>query len=157
MESISVLESELIEQGWETKPMMGFNELVGPIWARREGDVCVKGVLVTDKHLNFRGTLHGGMLATFADSVLGRTVVDAVKPRPSATVQLDMHYVAPVRLGDFLEGRAEIIRVAGSLVFVAGRFSVGAGVVATANGVWKILHVSRSGSVEAGSRPPEQE
>jgi hypothetical protein len=30
-----VLESELIEQGWATKPMTGFNELVGPIWARR--------------------------------------------------------------------------------------------------------------------------
>ena len=152
-----MLESELIEQGWETKPMMGFNELVGPIWARREGDVCVKGVLVTDKHLNFRGTLHGGMLATFADSVLGRMVFNAVKPRPSATIQLDMHYVAPVRLGDFVEGRAEIIRTTGSVVFIAGRFSVGAGLVATANGVWKILSVSQRSPVEADARPPERE
>jgi hypothetical protein len=31
------------------------------------------------------------MLATFADSVLGWTVFNAVKPRPSATIQLDMH------------------------------------------------------------------
>ena len=152
-----MLESELIEQGWETKPMTGFNELVGPIWARREGDVWVNGFLVTDKHLNFRRNLHGGMLATFADSVLGRRVSNAVKPRPSATVQLDMHYVAPVRLGDFLEGRAEIIRVAGSLVFVAGRFNVGAAIVATANGVWKILNAGRSGSAEADPRGPERE
>ena len=152
-----MLESELIEQGWTTKPTTGFNELVGPIWARREGDVWVNGVLVTDKHLNFRGTLHGGMLATFADSALGRTVVNATRPRPSATVQLDMHYVAPVRLGDFVEGRAEIIRVAGSLVFVAGRFNVGAAIVATANGVWKILNAGRSGSAEADPRGPERE
>ena len=150
-------ESELIEQGWATKPSTGFNELVGPIWARREADVWVNGLLVTDKHLNFRGTLHGGMLATFADSVLGRTVVNATRPRPSATVQLDMHYVAPVRLGDFVEGRAEIIRVTSSLVFVAGRFNVGSAVVATANGAWKILNVSQRGPVEAGSRPPERE
>jgi acyl-coenzyme A thioesterase PaaI-like protein len=152
-----VRESELIEQGWATKPTAGFNELVGPIWARREGDIWVNGFLVTDKHLNFRRNLHGGMLATFADSVLGRLVFNAVKPRPSATIQLDMHYVAPVRLGDFVEGRAEIIRVTGSLVFVAGRFSVGAGVVATADGVWKILNVSQRSSVEADPRPPERE
>jgi acyl-coenzyme A thioesterase PaaI-like protein len=152
-----VLESELIERGWATKPTTGFNELVGPIWARREGDVWVNGFLVTDKHLNFRRNLHGGMLATFADSVLGRMVFNAVKPRPSATIQLDMQYVAPVRLGDFVEGRGEIIRVTGSLVFVAGRFSVGSRVVATANGVWKILNVSQRSSVESDSRPPERE
>ena len=52
MEIIVVLESELIEQGWETRPTMGFNELVGPIWARRDGDGWVNGFLVTDKHLN---------------------------------------------------------------------------------------------------------
>ena len=152
-----MLESELIEQGWETKPTTGFNELVGPIWARREGDVWVNGVLVTDKHLNFRGTLHGGMLATFADSVLGRMVFNAVKPRPSATIQLNMHYVAPVRLGDFLEGRGEIIRTTGSVVFVAGRFTVGSSVVATAGGVWKILNAGRSGSTDADSGSPERE
>ena len=149
-------ESELIEQGWATKPSTGFNELVGPIWARREADVWVNGLLVTDKHLNFRGTLHGGMLATFADSVLGRTVVNATRPRPSATVQLDMHYVAPVRLGDFVEGRAEIIRVTSSLVFVAGRFNVGSAVVATAHGVWKILNAGRSGPMEADPRQAER-
>jgi acyl-coenzyme A thioesterase PaaI-like protein len=154
-----MLESELIEQGWATKPTTGFNELVGPIWARREGDGdgWVNGFLVTDKHLNFRRNLHGGMLATFADSVLGRMVSNAVKPRPSATIQLEMHYVAPVRLGDFVEGRGEIIRVTASLVFIAGRFSVGAGVVATANGVWKILNAGQRNSVEADSLPTERE
>jgi acyl-coenzyme A thioesterase PaaI-like protein len=147
-----VLESELIEQGWATKPMTGFNELVGPIWARREGDVWVNGFLVTDKHLNLRRILHGGMLATFADSVLGWMVFNAVKPRPAATIQLNMHYVSPVRLGDFVEGRAEIIRVAGSVVFVAGRFGVGAAIVATADGVWKILSAGQRSSVEADQR-----
>jgi acyl-coenzyme A thioesterase PaaI-like protein len=97
------------------------------------------------------------MLATFADSVLGRMVSNAVRPRPSATIQLDMHYVAPVRLGDFVEGRGEIIRVTGSVVFIAGRFTVGSSIVATANGAWKILNVSQRGPVEADSRPPERE
>ena len=151
-----MLESELIEQGWETRPTTGFNQLVGPIWARREGDGWVNGFLVTDKHLNNRHNLHGGMLATFANSVLGRMVFNAIKPRSSATIQLEMHYVAPVRLGDFVEGRGEIIRVTGSVVFIAGRFSVGAGVVATANGIWKILNAGQSGSIDGDPRPPER-
>ena len=157
MEIIVVLESELIEQGWETRSTMGFNELVGPIWARRDGDGWVNGFLVTDKHLNFRRNLHGGMLATFADSVLGRMVFNAVKPRPSATIQLDVHYVGPVADGDFVEGRGEIIRITGSVVFVAGRFTVGSSAVATANGVWKILNTGQRGSAEADPRQPERE
>jgi acyl-coenzyme A thioesterase PaaI-like protein len=157
MEIIVVLESELIEQGWETRPTMGFNELVGPIWARRDGDVLVNGFLVMDKHLNFRRNLHGGMLATFADSVLGRMVFNAVKPRPSVTIQLNMHYVGPVTLGDFVAGRGEIVRTTGSVVFVAGRFTVGSSVVATADGIWKILNVSQRSSTEPDPRPPERE
>jgi len=149
-------DSELIEQGWATKPMTGFNDLVGPIWARRDGEVWVNGFVATEKHLNFRRDVHGGMLATFADTVLGRAVVNAIKPRPAATIQLNMHYVATVLLGDFVEGRGDIIRITGSVVFIAGRFSVGSNIVATADGVWKILN-PRVGSADADSGPPEQE
>ncbi len=84
-------------------------------------------------------------------------MVNAVKPRPCATIQLNMHYVASVMLGDFVEGRAEIIRVTGSVVFVAGRFNVGASVVATADGLWKILNASHRGPAEADPQPPQRE
>jgi acyl-coenzyme A thioesterase PaaI-like protein len=155
MRTIMPVESQLIEQGWATKPMSGFNELVGPIWARRNGDVWVNAFVVTEKHLNFRRNLHGGMLATFADAVLGRAVVNAIKPRPAATIQLNMHYVAPVGLGDFVEGRGEIIRITGSVVFVTGRFNVGSSVVAMADGVWKILNAGQGSSADADSRPSQ--
>jgi len=151
------VDARLIEQGWATKPTTGFNDLVGPIWARREGEVWVNAFLVTEKHLNFRRNVHGGMLATFADQVLGRTVVNAIKPRPCATIQLNMHYVAPVMSGDFVVGRGEIIRVTGSVVFVAARLTVGSNVVAMADGVWKILNAGHRGSADADSGPPERE
>jgi uncharacterized protein (TIGR00369 family) len=153
MTEMNPVDEELIAQGWTTKPMVGFNDLVGPMWARRDGDVWVNGFRVIEKHLNFRRHVHGGMLATFADSVLGRATVNAIKPRPCATIQLNMHYVAPVMLGDFVEGRGEVIRVTRSLVFLVGRFTVGSRVVATADGVWKILNDNSRGSADADSGP----
>jgi uncharacterized protein (TIGR00369 family) len=157
MTELAPVGSTLIEQGWATKPMTGFNDLVGPIWARQDGGVWVNGFLVTEKHLNFQRNVHGGMLATFADTVLSRAVGNAVKPHRCATIQLNMHYVAPVMLGDFVEGRAEIIRITGSMVFVAGRFNVGPSIVATADGLWKISNAIHRGPAAADSRPSERE
>jgi uncharacterized protein (TIGR00369 family) len=145
----------LIEQGWNAKPSVGFNELVGPIWARRdtpEGE-WLNGFIVEPRHLNGNGQLHGGMTSTFADVVMSRVVFNAVKPRSCATIQLNVHYVAPVKLYDFLVGRAEIVRASASMAFVRAQFNVGAQIVAMADGVWKIFEVRHRGAVSSTQAP----
>jgi uncharacterized protein (TIGR00369 family) len=50
----------------------------------------------TDHHLNLQGLLHGGIIATLADTATGLAVRSMVPVgRRHVTVQLDVHYLSP--------------------------------------------------------------
>jgi acyl-coenzyme A thioesterase PaaI-like protein len=121
----------------------GFVGLVGPFWSRPKktetGDSFEYAFLAEDKHHNLRGVVQGGMLMTFADRSMGRTCFYANEQQPQATVQLDMHFIDAVQVGEFVECRAKVVRRTRSLVFMSGELVVGERIVATANGVWKTL------------------
>ena len=126
-------------EGWEERSFAGFPALVGPILARREGEAWAYGLRIGPQHLNLRDAVHGGLFATLADHALGLTIWESLGRRPCATIQLNVQFVAAGKLGDFVEARAEVIRVTRSVVFVRGELRVGPRVVAMADGVWKIL------------------
>jgi acyl-coenzyme A thioesterase PaaI-like protein len=79
------------------------------------------------------------MLMTFADRAMGMTAWHANGRRPQATVQLDVHFVDAVQIGEFVEARCEIVRRTRTLIFMRSTLVVGERVVATASGVWKAL------------------
>ena len=125
--------------GWEPYRDEGFIGLVGPFWARPSGDSFLYAFMAESKHHNRRGVVQGGMLMTFADRSMGMTCWYANERQPQATVQLDMHFIDAVQIGEFVECRAKVVRRTRSLVFMAAELVVGERVVATANGVWKTL------------------
>ncbi|WP_135469139.1 PaaI family thioesterase [Crenalkalicoccus roseus] len=125
--------------GWKPMRAEGYPALIGPFWARREEGRWAYGFLAEARHRNDGGVVHGGMLMSFADDVLGITVWEAAGRRPCTTVQLNTHFIAPARLGDFVEGRAEVLRVTRSVVFVRGVLTIGGRTAVAADGVWKIL------------------
>jgi acyl-coenzyme A thioesterase PaaI-like protein len=129
--------------GWEEVADDGFIQLVGPVWLKRtEGALNRYAFLAQPKHKNLRGVVQGGMIMTFADRAMGMTARQQNENRPQATVQLDVHFVDAVRIGDFVEAHAEVIRKTKALMFMRADLKVGARVVATANGVWKVLERS---------------
>jgi acyl-coenzyme A thioesterase PaaI-like protein len=117
----------------------GFIGLVGPFWSRPNGDSFRYAFMAQDKHHNRRGVVQGGMLMTFADRSMGMTCWYANEKQPQATVQLDMHFIDAVQVGEFVECRAKVVRRTRSLVFMESELVAGARVVATAKGVWKTL------------------
>jgi uncharacterized protein (TIGR00369 family) len=125
--------------GWEPYRDEGFIGLVGPFWTRMSGDSHRYAFMAERKHHNRRGVVQGGMLMTFADRSMGMTCWYANERQPQATVQLDVHFMDAVRIGEFVEARCRVVRRTRSLVFMAGELVVGDRVVATANGVWKTL------------------
>ena len=125
--------------GWEHHADHGFLGLVGPIWERPLGESFRYAFLAEAKHHNRRGVVQGGMLMTFADRAMGRTCWYANERQPQATVQLDMHFVDAVQVGEFVEAKCRVVRRTRSLIFMAAELVVGTRVVATANGVWKTL------------------
>ena len=131
--------AKLKSDGWTIVETTGFLHLIGPLWQRLVNGVHEYALITEDKHHNRRGVVQGGMLMTFADRSIGMTCWYANGKQPQATVQLDMHFLDAVQIGEFVECRAKVVRRTRSLVFMSGELVVGDRVVATANGVWKTL------------------
>ena len=125
--------------GWEPYRDEGFVGLVGPFWSRPWGDGYRYAFLAEPKHHNRRGVVQGGMLMTFADRSMGMTCWYANGQVPQATVQLDVHFIDAVQIGEFVEAKCEVVRRTRALIFMQGELVVGERVVATAKGIWKAL------------------
>lgn len=130
----------MIESQWQPRLTDDFSHFVGPVLERLENGRRVFAFQADARHANDRGVVHGGMLMTFADQAFGEIVLDSVGRKLCATIQLNTHFIAAVQTGDFVEGRAEIVRGTRSLVFVRGMLTVGDRTVAAIDGIWKVLH-----------------
>jgi len=78
-------------------------------------------------HLNPAGILHGGMVATLADTAIGLAVRSALPPdRTHRTAQLDVHFLEKAEGGR--------VRALGRAVRVGGRMGYGEGDVVDEEG-----------------------
>lgn len=120
-----------------------FANLVGPLFVRRDDGGLTFGFQAQPRHGNERGAVHGGMLMTLADQVLGLTVLDAIGNLPAATISLNNDFVAGASTEDWIEGRAEVTRKTKSIVFVRGTLANRHGIVLNASGLWKVLGAAK--------------
>jgi uncharacterized protein (TIGR00369 family) len=104
------------------RPEATFNGHVGTLYAKRgdkgTADEFVLGFRVHPHMCNPAGGLHGGMMMTVADLVGtmgGGTLVGVAKFLP--TVSMTFDFVAPAKVGDWVEGRCEVVRQTRSLLF----------------------------------------
>jgi uncharacterized protein (TIGR00369 family) len=132
--------AELRDAGWTAHDIEGFTGQLDTIWTRGAGVTREVAFVVSSRHVNNHlGTCHGGALMTFADTALGFGVVDALGSTNCATAQLQFHFVAAARIGDFVVCRPEIVRRGGQLIFIRGLLTVDEKTVASADGIWKVL------------------
>ena len=107
----------------------GFIETVGPLYGKWDGETLLMGFRVEMRHCNPGQVAHGGMLATFADMFI--PIAARVQGRADVgfapTVNLTLDFIAPAKLGSWVEGRAEFLRAGKSLFFAQG--------TATADGI----------------------
>jgi uncharacterized protein (TIGR00369 family) len=115
-----------------------FGANIGPIFEAEQHGQIVRGLYVRPELANSASIAHGGVLMTFADIVLARGVMAEIG-RMAVTVRMVSDFMAPVLVGSWLEGRAEVSRVTRSLAFVSGELSVKGKVVFTAQGTFKPL------------------
>ncbi len=118
----------------------GFDDWIGPLYARRlDGGGYRLGFLAEQRHVNPLGALHGGMMMSVCDTMMGIAVFRAIGKKPCATIGLNAHFVAGARAGDWIEASAEIIRRGQSVVFVRATLARGDTCLMTADGIWKVL------------------
>jgi len=117
----------------------GFMTLIGPLWFKRDGDAILFGFRVASQHLNRNGVVHGGMLMTFIDQIIGTHVWRVTDKKPSVTVSLTTDFLASARDGDWVEARTEVSRRGAGLVFMRGEVSSGGRKLVAAQGIWKLI------------------
>ena len=130
-----------MEDDFQLVSVTGFMKHNGGIWFKEvsESDYRFRAT-VQDYHLNPGGTTHGGFISSLMDSGMGTSAHRALGPKArAATVSLDVKFIAASRIGDVLQGTAKILRKTRSLVFIHGELSVNNKIIASAEGIWKML------------------
>lgn len=79
---------------------------------------------------------------TFADRALAVTARAIDPDRLQATMQLNMHFIQPVKIGSSVEIRCNVIKETRSVSFMEGKIFVDDELVASAHGIWKIIRRS---------------
>jgi uncharacterized protein (TIGR00369 family) len=75
------------------------------------------GVDTTDAQKNLLGTIHGGVLATLADTAMGFAVRTAIDPgRPHVTIDLSVRFMRPASPGR-LEAVGTVARAGSQIAF----------------------------------------
>jgi acyl-coenzyme A thioesterase 13 len=100
-----------------------FAGLAGPFYAKREGRDLSLGLRIEQRHLNSRGTCHGGLLATLADIALGYACVAASEDGPGrnfVTIDLAVEYMASTRAGDWLYSDVKVLNADSRTAAAAG-------------------------------------
>ena len=102
-----------------------FEDHVGPFGYRVDGGTISFAFESDGRHANTGGTLHGGMLMTFADYALCLTAVWDQPGEKCVTVSCNCEFVAAGEPGALIEAAGEVVRRTRSLTFVRGQVFTG--------------------------------
>lgn len=142
------------ESDWIKMDEEGLFGLLGPVFHLPFCDGTGRFRFTAEpKHRNRLNSVHGGMLMAFADRAMGATARHARAPQRVTTVQLDMHFMRPARIGQTVEIECRVIRQTQSLLFIDGSLCSEGQVVATARGLWKSLRAAPSPGLAAPDTP----
>jgi acyl-coenzyme A thioesterase PaaI-like protein len=124
--------------GYAPKDLVGFEDLIGPLYARTgaEGEP-IQGFRVQPHHVNGRGACHGGMLVAFADLAWGKRLAAYGFDAGWATVRLTTDFLAPAPLGAWVEASSTVVGRDGDLFTLRGDIRAGELVVMTGSAIYK--------------------
>ncbi len=96
---------------------------IGPFYYSKTDDGLRMAFRAAEENCNGIGTVHGGVLMCFADYTVTMLALSGVKEN-CATISFNSDFVSGARLGDWVEGRGEVVRRTGSMTFVRGELFV---------------------------------
>lgn len=109
----------------------------GPYYQRETGSTFSLGFRVARRHLNRMENCHGGILATFAD-IQGTAICRQFGlPSGTPTISLSLDFVAPVRLGAWVEATPELVKLTGRLIFFQAMITADDTVALRVSGIYR--------------------
>lgn len=110
----------------------------GPYFHDPNAEGSRQAFFALPRHCNSYGIVHGGMLASFVDGLLGHAVGRRVR-RPGVTIHLSLDYLSMARAGEWVLGEARVTRGTREVAFAEGRAFVGDRDVIRGSGVFKLM------------------
>ena len=116
-----------------------YSQAVGPYYARIDGDRPLIGLAVTQLQVSLRGACHGAVIASLADQQsLAAGVMAGRTDRFAATINLGLDFIAPAKLGDWLELKTELLKATRQFLFTQAIISTGEGaLIARSSAIFK--------------------
>jgi acyl-coenzyme A thioesterase PaaI-like protein len=116
--------SSNVPEGFQTlEGLSPAEDSIGPFYYRKTDSGLALGFRASPDNCNGLGTVHGGILMTFADYVVTMLALSGVREN-CATVSFSSHFIAAAHSGDWIAGAGEVVKRTGSMTFVSGQLSV---------------------------------
>lgn len=77
---------------------------------------------IVQRHVNDKGTMHGGCIATIVDILTATSVRLLVPENPIVSIDLSISYLAPVKLGETILMEATCLKAGSSVAFTDALF-----------------------------------
>jgi len=117
-----------------------FSSHNGPYFHKAEpGELTEHAFFALQRHANGLGLVHGGMLSSFLDGLMGAAVFRKAR-RPGVTIHLSVDFLHMARVGEWVMGEARVTRATKDVVFVEARAYVSGRDVVRGSGVFKLMH-----------------
>lgn len=110
-----------LSSDYQTDP--GFDlaeDHIGPFYYRVVEGAMDCAFEAAEKHCNANGTVHGGVLMTFADYALCMAATNGYQDESCVTVSFSSEFIAAAELGKVVSCIPKVTRKTGSLVFLTG-------------------------------------
>ena len=125
------------QAGWQVIDSSVFAKLIGPVWHRMSRERTLYGLLVTSRHSDRNGVADDGVVGTLLDCALELTSSDARGGATQSAISLNVQFIAPVQVGDFVVVECQILKATPTVIFLQGTLRVDEAVCATAQGSWE--------------------
>ncbi len=110
----------------------------GPFYHKLDGETFVQGFRARERHCNGLGIVHGGLLMSFADSLLAAAIWRGTGQR-LVTIRMTSDFLNMAKPGEWVEGISHLRHADGTIAQASARIYVSSRTVLTASGIFKLM------------------
>lgn len=108
-----------------------------PLYSRQLEDRIQLGIVASEAHANSRGFVHGGLIATLADNVMGLSCHVALGDNSGlVTVNLNTDFLSTGRVGEWILFDAFVVKTGRTLCFANCSITANERPIARAQGIF---------------------
>ena len=108
-----------------------------PLYSKRLEDRIQLGIVASEAHANSRGFVHGGLIATLADNIMGLSCHVVLGDTSGlVTVNLNTDFLSTGRVGEWILFDAFVVKTGRTLCFANCNITANERLIARAQGIF---------------------